>query len=915
MLITLSYLYLWVRFQRGYAALLRDTLARLQRSPGRLSFSFSRCSSSPLPPQFQPRKTQSGHRHLLREEPAEEPAQEGVFLQLGDKAVYVTEPQACGDLSLWTVLPSSRPAPHRDISFIIEASGPRGSCRSPLKTHSKVLRWGELCVPLAHRSPLVPGQPYRALAQASVDDFSRLGVAFIEDRLRLEDDLRPSRIIPVVLEESAITALLQKRLQKSPSRSPCRPSSLCHLSVDEPPLVCRKGSLFLLPEQPRLEERRGSEPVPNSSSAAVSDPASLALLCDPGSQQHMEEHGHHLHLSSCHECLELENSTILSVKYASVENIPDLPDDGSAHVAAESPGDDVSDDDFATPSCDVHSKPPNVLVYTGDSEARFQTVRDALSKCVDTDSYMIYRLSAQQAEAEPWLDNCRLLVVAEEEDTLSAHLQTRFLTYLGAGGRVLGLASQLCPAGVSLRAQAERAGTMSFTREDSSSLELPVRTSGRVYVRDVLGGGEVELWGEMTGAAPGGMVIIRVTHGEDGGEAVLCQVHLEQPAEKLPSEAPDRPGVGDDLRHEVLTEILSSLGLSCEQSVAPPPSAVHLLSTSPEAKGRFVKWLRSQADARGLLRLPKAALRLVSCSEAESDPEEGAVALLWDGSDDPSPERFSLKTYSSHLRTERLGRTVLYGDVVTSTMDLLDGLTIRAPADVGLVAVAARQRHGKGRSRNGWLSPLGCAMFTVGLQVELSSRLGQRIPFLQHLMALAAVEAVRTLPGYQDIDLRVKWPNDIYSGSGLKLGGVLVTSTVLGSTFHLLIGCGFNVSNSAPTVCINDLIQRHNQERGTELPPLSCDLLIARSLNLLEKFISDFQSEGPDAVLPTYYSRWIHSGTRVRLWSEEGPEADVVGLDQNGFLQVHCPQSGLLSVEPDGNSFDMLKNLLVMKQH
>ena len=41
---------------------------------------------------------------------------------------------------------------------------------------------------------------------------------------------------------------------------------------------------------------------------------------------------------------------------------------------------------------------------------------------------------------------------------------------------------------------------------------------------------------------------------------------------------------------------------------------------------------------------------------------------------------------------------------------------------------------------------------------------------------------------HQDLDLRVKWPNDIYYGNLMKLGGVLVTSTVIGSTFHLLIG-------------------------------------------------------------------------------------------------------------------------------
>lgn len=410
------------------------------------------------------------------------------------------------------------------------------------------------------------------------------------------------------------------------------------------------------------------------------------------------------------------------------------------------------------------------------------------------------------------------------------------------------------------------------------------------------------------------MVIIRVTHGEDGGEAVLCQVHLESSVEQA---GPDGPGVGDDLRSEVLTEILTSLGLNCEQSQAPPPSPVHLLTSSQMLRTRLVSWLRTQTDEGGVVRLNKAALRPVSCSEAQAQCQSqtpgGAVSLLWDSPDSPNSDVFDLNVYLRHLQTEQLGRTVLYADTTGSTMDLLDGLNIRAPSDLGLVAVAARQSQGRGRSSNGWLSPLGCAMFTVVLQVELSSRLGQRIAFLQHLMALAAVEAVRTLPGYQELDLRLKWPNDIYSGDGLKMGGVLVTSTVMGSTFHLLIGCGVNVSNSAPTVCVNDLIRRHNTDRGLSLEPLSCGLVIGRAISLLDTYVRDFQRHGPDAVLPKYYSRWLHSGTRVRLWSEDGPEVDVVGLDQNGFLQVHCPQRGLVSVEPDGNSFDMMKNLIVIK--
>ena len=43
-----------------------------------------------------------------------------------------------------------------------------------------------------------------------------------------------------------------------------------------------------------------------------------------------------------------------------------------------------------------------------------------------------------------------------------------------------------------------------------------------------------------------------------------------------------------------------------------------------------------------------------------------------------------------------------------------------------------------------------------------------------------------TLP--QDIDLRVKWPNDIYFGKTVKLGGVIVNSSITGDKIDANIG-------------------------------------------------------------------------------------------------------------------------------
>lgn len=240
----------------------------------------------------------------------------------------------------------------------------------------------------------------------------------------------------------------------------------------------------------------------------------------------MEGHGHHLHLSSCHECLELENSTIQSVKYASVENIPDLPDDNSEVNSLDETEADQNIGGFAHHSC----KPPNVLVYTAGCQERFQAVSQLLSECVNMENNIIYHLLPQQVLSDPWVENTRLLVLAEEE-ALTPQLQACFLTYLSKGGRVLGLASSLCPAGVCLEGrerQHEQIRTLAFTREDSVELELHLLTSGKVYVRDIQGGGEVELWGELKSDIlhQRDMVIIRVTHEEDGGEAVLCQVKI-----------------------------------------------------------------------------------------------------------------------------------------------------------------------------------------------------------------------------------------------------------------------------------------------------------------------------------------------------------------------------------------------------
>lgn len=54
-----------------------------------------------------------------------------------------------------------------------------------------------------------------------------------------------------------------------------------------------------------------------------------------------------------------------------------------------------------------------------------------------------------------------------------------------------------------------------------------------------------------------------------------------------------------------------------------------------------------------------------------------------------------------------------------------------------------------GRGGNSWLSPEGCAMFSLHVRIELENSLGRAVSYLQHITSLAVVESVRTLPGYE----------------------------------------------------------------------------------------------------------------------------------------------------------------------
>ncbi|KAF8455920.1 hypothetical protein BGX38DRAFT_1165319 [Terfezia claveryi] len=305
----------------------------------------------------------------------------------------------------------------------------------------------------------------------------------------------------------------------------------------------------------------------------------------------------------------------------------------------------------------------------------------------------------------------------------------------------------------------------------------------------------------------------------------------------------------------------------------------------------------------------------------------------------------SLTTYrsQSRLSPSQFGSFLLYGEVVTSTSTMLDkNYALLEKLPNGLTSIATMQISARGRGSNVWISPLGGLFFSTILKHPMELSFQAPVVFIQYLTAMAIVEGIKTYaPGYQDIPVKLKWPNDIYAEDPsppsaeynpkkgprfVKIGGILLTSTFTNNTFHLVIGCGINTTNALPTTSLNHLLSKLNSQRritqpsAAPLPSYQLERLLARILVVLEEFYYRFALLGFRPFEETYYKYWMHSDQLVRLEMEGGARARVKGITMDhGLLKAEeitgegedeRKTGRVFTLQSDGNSFDFFNGLL-----
>ncbi|PJK12692.1 biotin--[acetyl-CoA-carboxylase] ligase [Lysobacteraceae bacterium NML120232] len=234
---------------------------------------------------------------------------------------------------------------------------------------------------------------------------------------------------------------------------------------------------------------------------------------------------------------------------------------------------------------------------------------------------------------------------------------------------------------------------------------------------------------------------------------------------------------------------------------------------------------------------------------------------------------------------------------ITSTNDAL--LQQPPPTQGARVLLAEQQTAGRGRRGRHWASPLAANLY-LSLDRRFSAGLA-RLSGLSLVAGIAVAEALRTHTG---LDVRLKWPNDLWLAEH-KLGGLLVEGgSEPGGAARAVIGVGVNVR--MPPLFAPYIEQAWADLAGALGDMPSRNALVAVVLEHLLPALDVFDAQG----LTPFLARWQTldglAGRNVQVKTAGGDfNAQVVGLAENGGLRVQSENgeqvlhSGEVSVRPE----------------
>ena len=235
------------------------------------------------------------------------------------------------------------------------------------------------------------------------------------------------------------------------------------------------------------------------------------------------------------------------------------------------------------------------------------------------------------------------------------------------------------------------------------------------------------------------------------------------------------------------------------------------------------------------------------------------------------------------LKTKTVGKRVYYFEEIDSTQNFAEQIALDEKEN-GTIVVAEKQTAGKGRLDRKWTSPKGGIWFSLIIHPKFDVSTSTLVPIA------GAVALAKAIKNTLNIDVSVKWPNDI-TLNGKKVAGMLVDASFQANNIdYLILGIGINfdidakkiekrLSKSANFYGVNSL-----RKKDDSTPP---KILLREFLVQFEKTLIQLNKGEKAKIVKEWTKKADKIGKKISINTSDGKISGVAqGIDNDGALKL-----------------------------
>jgi BirA family biotin operon repressor/biotin-[acetyl-CoA-carboxylase] ligase len=235
------------------------------------------------------------------------------------------------------------------------------------------------------------------------------------------------------------------------------------------------------------------------------------------------------------------------------------------------------------------------------------------------------------------------------------------------------------------------------------------------------------------------------------------------------------------------------------------------------------------------------------------------------------------------LKTKVIGRKIYSYKSIQSTNIAANQLAVSGASE-GTLVVAEHQTKGRGRLGRSWHSPVNVGLYcSIVLRPKIHPTLAPGISLI------AAVAVADTIAACGNLDVKIKWPNDVLI-SGRKTAGILTDlSAELDRVNFVVVGIGINV-NQKKADFPEELKKSATSIRMALKKEIRRVELLQRLLRNFEKEYMIFKKSGLDKSRKKIlkYSSLLNIEVDLRI-GRKAIRGRVIDIDRLGRLVMETP--------------------------